>query len=154
MPSGHMVSACLELQDELAPGGGWVREKLFSAAEASAVSEAVAMVMDAAGFAERDVFGVRLALEEAIVNAVRHGHCNDLAQPVQVRYRVTPEQVIAEVEDQGSGFDPTLVPDPTAPENLDRPGGRGLLLMRHYTTWMRYNRRGNCVTLCKANSQP
>ena len=54
-----------------------------------------------------------------------------------------------EVKDEGKGFDPQRVPDPLAPVNLERPGGRGVLLMRHYMTWVRYNRRGNRVMLCK-----
>jgi serine/threonine-protein kinase RsbW len=57
--------------------------------------------------------------------------------------------MLVEVEDEGPGFDPGQVPDPTAPENWDKPSGRGLLLMRHFTTWMRYHGRGNRVTLCK-----
>ena len=57
-----------------------------------------------------------------------------------------------EVEDEGEGFDRSSVPDPLAPENLERSSGRGLLLMRHYLTWMGYNARGNCVRLCKCRS--
>ena len=58
----------------------------------------------------------------------------------------------AEVEDEGPGFDPGRVPDPTLPENPDRPGGRGLPLMRHFMTWVRFSRPGNRVTLCKYRS--
>jgi serine/threonine-protein kinase RsbW len=111
--------------------------------------EAIAAAMAAAGYSERDVFGVRLALEEAIVNGIKHGNRNDPAKRVRVAYWLTPERFLAEVEDEGSGFNPETVPDPTALENLDRPCGRGLLLMRCYTTWMRFNDRGNRVTLCK-----
>ena len=57
-----------------------------------------------------------------------------------------------EVEDEGRGFDPSHVPDPTLPENLERPNGRGLLLMRRSMTWVRYTGRGNRVTLCKRRS--
>jgi len=57
--------------------------------------------------------------------------------------------VLAEVEDEGPGFDPGGVADPTAAENRERTDGRGLLLMRHYMTWVRFSARGNRVTLYK-----
>ena len=50
------------------------------------------------------------------------------------------------------GFDPDGVPDPLAPGNLERPGGRGIFLMRHYMSWVQYNEIGNCVVMCKARS--
>ena len=59
------------------------------------------------------------------------------------------QEMLAEVRDQGPGFDPSRVPDPLAVENLEREGGRGLHLMRAYMSWVRYNDTGNCVTLCK-----
>jgi serine/threonine-protein kinase RsbW len=71
---------------------------------------------------------------------------------VQVRCHLTPESVLVEVEDEGDGFNPESVPDPRDPENLERPSGRGLLLMRHYLTEVRYHGRGNRVTLCKRRS--
>jgi serine/threonine-protein kinase RsbW len=71
-----------------------------------------------------------------------------------VRYAVGPEEVLGEVEDEGPGFDPERVPDATAPENLEKSSGRGLLLMRRFTTWLRYHGRGNRVTLCKRLMPP
>ena len=123
-----------------------------SPGDALLVLDVVAEEMAAAGYAEADRLGLRLALEEAIVNAIRHGNRGDPSRRVRVRFQVGPERVLAEVEDEGRGFYPELVPDPTAPENRDKECGRGLLLMRHYTTWLRYNRLGNCVTLCKERS--
>jgi serine/threonine-protein kinase RsbW len=104
------------------------------------------------GFGERDIFGMRLALEEAVVNAIKHGHKGDSSLVARIRYHVTSHEAVAVVEDQGQGFDPTQVPDPLAEENLERSSGRGLLLMRAYLTWVRFNRRGNVVTLCKSRS--
>jgi serine/threonine-protein kinase RsbW len=101
------------------------------------------------GYSEREQFGIRLALEEAMVNAVKHGHGGDMTKVATLRYRATVALFLAEVEDQGAGFNPADVPDPLAPENLERPGGRGLLLMRRYMTWVRHNAVGNCVTLCR-----
>jgi serine/threonine-protein kinase RsbW len=106
------------------------------------------------GYGPKDIFGMRLAVEEAIVNAIRHGNRRDPAKAVLIILDVSLDGALAEVEDEGSGYDPARVPDPTAPENLERPGGRGLLLMGSYTTWVRHNKRGNRVTLYKRRSAP
>jgi serine/threonine-protein kinase RsbW len=115
--------------------------------------ETVTLPMADHGYRDRDIFGMRLALEEAIVNGLKHGHKYDPSKRVLVRYRVDPEKVLVEVKDQGPGFDPSQVPDPTTPENLERPNGRGLLLMRSYMTWIRYNEQANVVTLCLKKDQ-
>jgi serine/threonine-protein kinase RsbW len=101
------------------------------------------------GFTRGDCLGLRLAVTEAVVNGLRHGNEGDPTKAVHVRSFVGPDAVLIEVEDEGPGFDPRRVPDPTLPENLERPSGRGLYLMRHYMNWVRYSRRGNRVTLCK-----
>jgi serine/threonine-protein kinase RsbW len=118
------------------------------AAEARRPVEAVAATMAAHGYPQREVFAVRLALEEALVNALKHGHRGDPTKTAQVLYRVGPARVVVRVRDEGPGFDPAAVPDPLAEENLGRDSGRGLLLMRHYLTEVRHNARGNAVTLC------
>jgi serine/threonine-protein kinase RsbW len=123
-------------------------QSLSSPEEVYPAIETVTSTMAGHGYRDRDIFGMRLALEETIVNGLKHGHKYDPGKRVVVRYRVGPEQVLVEVKDQGPGFDPSRVPDPTAPENLERPSGRGLLLMRSYMTWIRYNGQGNAVTLC------
>ena len=134
------------------PSEEYCRVSVRAAAEIGRVADAVVAAMDAAGYPDRDRFAVRLALEEAVANAVKHGHQGDPAKRVRVCYQVRPDRVLVEVEDQGAGFDPRRVPDPRDPENLDKPSGRGLLLMRSYTTWLRFNARGNRVTLCRARS--
>jgi len=73
---------------------------------------------------------------------------------VRVASLVRPQQVLLVIEDEGLGFEPDELPDPLAPENLERACGRGVFLMRHYMTWVRFNDRGNCVTLCKRRSGP
>jgi serine/threonine-protein kinase RsbW len=108
--------------------------------------------MAAAGYAAQDQFAVRLALDEALANAIKHGHRGDARKRVDVRYRVGPAEVRVEVHDQGPGFDPARVPDPLAADNVERASGRGLLLMRSYMTWVRHNERGNGVTLCRLRS--
>ena len=100
-----------------------------------------------AGYDQAACFALRLAMEEAVRNAFRHGHRNLPGQPVQVDYDVTPSTVTIRVRDQGPGFNPDALPDPTAPENLTRPTGRGVMLIRAYMTDVSYNEQGNEVTL-------
>jgi serine/threonine-protein kinase RsbW len=125
---------------------------LRSRSEVVGILDGVIAAMQARGFSDSDRFAVRLTLEEALVNALKHGHKDDPGKQVRVRYRVGDHLTLIEVEDQGEGFDPDQVPDPFTPEGLERSCGRGLLLMRHYLNWVRYNERGNRVILCKYRS--
>jgi len=120
-----------------------------TALEGMAVRDRVVDAMQARGYSDPEVFGVRLALEEALVNAVKHGNRNDPTKCVWASWHVGPRRVIVDIEDEGDGFDPRAVPDPCALENLERSCGRGLLLMRTYMSRVRFNRRGNRVTMCK-----
>jgi serine/threonine-protein kinase RsbW len=131
---------------------GWYRDRINSVAEMADVIDRLTAVMADQTYPEDDVFAVRLAVEEAVVNAIRHGHDGDVSRDVQVRYHVDPQRAVIEVEDQGMGFDPHAVADPLAPENVGEPGGRGLFLMRSLMTWILHNERGNRVTLCKYRS--
>ncbi len=99
------------------------------------------------GFGKSAAFALRLALEEAIRNAFLHGLKNAKDKPVDVSWTISPDRVTIVVNDHGPGFDPGDIPDPTAPENLERPCGRGLLLMRAYMSSVEYNDAGNTVTM-------
>ena len=103
-------------------------------------------------FTDHDIFAIKLALEEALVNAIKHGNRLDRAKAVRVAYRVTADRFDVQITDEGPGFDPADVPDPTAPENLERPCGRGLLLMRHYMTEVTYADRGRAVSMAKVRN--
>ncbi|MBX9654499.1 ATP-binding protein [bacterium] len=107
------------------------------------VQEQIIEVLRSHQFSDKTIFGIRLAMEEAIINAIKHGNKQDLEKFVQVRYTINEEHFLIEIEDEGPGFDPEDVPDPTAPENLERPSGRGLLLMRAYMTECDFLRGGN-----------
>lgn len=100
------------------------------------------------GYGETSKFAVRLAVEEALSNAFHHGHKGlPTTTPVQFEYSVGPAEVHLSVQDQGPGFKPTDVPDPTADENLELPSGRGLLLMRAYMTSVEFAGRGNVLQM-------
>ncbi len=104
------------------------------------------------GWQQSDIFGIHLAAEEAIVNAIVHGNQLDPAKTVKVTCRVGPEKVWIEIVDQGAGFDPSTVPDCTRDDRLDVPSGRGLMLMRSFMTKIEYLGRGNAVVLEKVRS--
>ncbi|MBY0587233.1 ATP-binding protein [bacterium] len=94
-------------------------------------------------FSDKVLFAIRLSLEEALINAIKHGNRLDPQKMVQIRYRIDHQSFHIEIEDEGPGFDPKSIPDPTLPENLERPSGRGLLLMRAYMTNCDWLDRGN-----------
>jgi len=117
--------------------------------EARRVQDEIEQHLQACHINEHDVFSIKLALEEALVNAIKHGNQMDRTKKVRIAYQVQADRFDILISDEGSGFDPTDVPDPTAFENLERPCGRGLMLIRHYMTEVAYNERGNCVTMSK-----
>ena len=97
----------------------------------------------------RDVFSVRLALEEALVNAIKHGNHFDGTKSVQVACQLSSGRLRIAIADEGDGFEPGDVPDPTDPAFIDRPSGRGIMLMRTFMTRVDFNARGNQVILEK-----
>jgi prepilin-type N-terminal cleavage/methylation domain-containing protein/prepilin-type processing-associated H-X9-DG protein len=103
-------------------------------------------------FDQRDVYAIRQALDEALVNAVRHGSGMDPTKQVAVEYRVTDDRFEVTIEDQGTGFDPEKLDDPLECINLLRPYGRGVFLMRHYMSEVVFHPPGNKVTLTKFRS--
>jgi serine/threonine-protein kinase RsbW len=104
-------------------------------------------------FSETDIFAIRLALEEALVNAVKHGNKLDPKKTVKVQYHINDQRADIAIEDQGAGFNPAELPDPTADENLEMCSGRGILLMRAYMSSVVFNPAGNKVTLTKFNER-
>ncbi|MCY2924884.1 MAG: ATP-binding protein [Planctomycetota bacterium] len=103
------------------------------------------------GYSAETAFAIRLAFEEAVNNAIRHGNAMDAAKAVRIEYEVTPARVAIAIADEGRGFDPGALPDPTCDENLEKPGGRGVMLMRAYMDKVTFNRRGNRVCMVKLN---
>ena len=85
-----------------------------------------------AGCAEDVEYWLVTALREAVANAVRHGNRQDPKRFVRVEYRVHNSTLSIRIDDEGEGFDPADVPDPTDPENLLRPSGRGIFYMRQF----------------------
>ncbi len=99
------------------------------------------------GYPQASEFAVRLAFEEAITNAFEHGHREQPHESVTVEYEVNPSTVRISIEDKGPGFDPSIIPDPTLEENLDKPFGRGIMLIRSFMSEVAYNDSGNRLTM-------
>jgi serine/threonine-protein kinase RsbW len=105
------------------------------------------------GYSHRDLVAVILSLREAVSNAVRHGHRGDPDKHFRVKYLVTQDEVLVEVEDEGLGFKPEQTPDALAGWEEQQPRGRGLFLMRSYATWLSFNPTGNRVTMCRRRTE-
>ena len=94
-------------------------------------------------------FNFRTALAEALGNAIRYGNGEDPDRVVRVYVELGRDFVRIHVDDDGHGFDPSRLPDPTHPENLEREYGRGLFVIRHLVDDVVFNEKGNgiCLTL-------
>lgn len=101
------------------------------------------------GYDEESTFAIRISLEEAIVNAIRHGNKLDSSKRVRVESVASRRAVQISVEDEGPGFDRHHIPDPTAEENLCRPSGRGILLIESYMDAVRWEQGGRRVHMTK-----
>jgi serine/threonine-protein kinase RsbW len=101
------------------------------------------------GYCGRDRFALRLGLEEAICNAFKHGNQCEPNRSISARWCVCETCVVVYIADEGVGFNPERVPDPRNRKNLEKPSGRGLLLMKAYMTDVKYNDRGNEVCMIK-----
>lgn len=113
------------------------------------VCHLIMAMLDEGGFSKEDIFAVHLALEEALINAIRHGNEMDPDKEVKVSYSVDCEKFEVWIEDEGPGFDPNSIPDPRCGDNLYKPNGRGLLLMRSYMDVVEHDQRGNRVHMVR-----
>jgi len=97
---------------------------------------------------EDDIYGnIMVAVTESVNNAIRHGNKFDKDKNVYLTLQVEDNKLLFEVEDEGPGFDYENLPDPTAPENLESPGGRGIFLMRNLCDEVSFDNNGKKVRL-------
>ena len=96
-----------------------------------AVQKATAFASEA-GFADDALFGIDMAVREALANAVKHGNKLDETKPVEITLVSADDRMEILIRDFGEGFDVSLVPDPTNPENLLKASGRGILFMHNF----------------------
>ena len=113
---------------------------------------AVADYMNRLGIGEDIAFGVDMAVREAVTNAVVHGNKLDDTKEVELTLRNTPEVFEISVHDQGSGFNPNDIPDPTTDENILKTSGRGIFFMRNFmdeVNWSPHPKGGTSVRMIK-----
>ncbi|HEV2130552.1 MAG TPA: ATP-binding protein [Longimicrobiaceae bacterium] len=96
----------------------------------------------------------RVGVTEALANAVRYGNRSDPEKEVRVEVMLDDSHVALKVIDQGDGFDPDGLPDPTLPANLERSGGRGVFLMRELMDEVEFIVPGNAVRLVLRRDPP
>jgi serine/threonine-protein kinase RsbW len=89
----------------------------------------------------------RVGLTEALANAMLYGNCRDPRKRVRVVARLSSQQIKVQVTDEGRGFDPDAVLDPTLPANRTRAGGRGIFLIRQLMDRVEFNEQGNSITM-------
>ena len=112
-------------------------------------------ILDAAeqhGFKEQCLFAIKIAVEEALVNAIKHGNKLDPTKRVKIEAAISPSQAEICIEDEGPGFERSSVPDPLAEENLEKPSGRGILLIESYMNHVSWDHGGRRVRMVKKNN--
>jgi len=96
-----------------------------------------------------DIYGnIMVAVTESVNNAIRHGNKNDKKKNVYLSLSLNENLIKFIIKDEGSGFDYHNLPDPTAPENIDKPSGRGIFLMKHLSDEVTFKNEGSEVELC------
>jgi len=118
----------------------------------AAAAAAVAEFMSRSLIGEDAAFGIDMAVREAVTNAVIHGNKQDEAKTVDLTLKSSPDAVEIIVHDQGAGFNPTEVPDPTKEENILKTSGRGIFFMRSFmdeVSWLIRPEGGTTVRMLK-----
>ncbi len=118
------------------------------------VCEQMLSKLEANGFDKDDIFAVHLALEEAFLNAVKHGNKMDPTKEVKIDYSVGLDKIEISMTDEGEGFEPSSVADPRFGEGLYKPGGRGLLLINSYMDMVKFTERGNSLYMVRYREKP
>lgn len=97
---------------------------------------------------EDDIYGnIMIAVTEAVNNAIKHGNASDKSKNVLLSLSLENGMIKFIIKDEGNGFDFQNLPDPTAPENLEKPGGRGIFLMKHLSDEVNFKDSGRIVEL-------
>ena len=95
-----------------------------------------------------DIYGnIMIAVTEAVNNAIRHGNKSDSGKNVSLSLTLEEGLIKFRIQDEGTGFDFHNLPDPTAPENIEKPGGRGIFLMKHLADEVDFSKEGKVVEL-------
>jgi serine/threonine-protein kinase RsbW len=97
---------------------------------------------------EDDIYGnIMIAVTEAVNNAIKHGNANNSRKNVYLSLILNDNLLKFTIKDEGAGFNYKNLPDPTSPENLEKPGGRGIFLMKHLSDEVEFREGGKVVEL-------
>ena len=121
------------------------------------VGTAIQSTLEQIGVEPDQIHWLVMSVREAVINAIQHGNKLDVDKRVLVEADLDGDELVVRVEDEGEGFDPDSLPDPTAPENLLRPSGRGIFMMRQFADSIEYSfpaKRGTVVTMRKRIATP
>ena len=112
-------------------------------------SKDILTLIEPLGFSEAELFDIRVCVEEALSNAIKHGSKGRSEFPVSYSVSIAENTVEIRVKCSGSEFDPGSVADPTTPQNMERGGGRGVFLMRKLMDDIVFEDGGETVTMIK-----
>ena len=126
---------------------GWSHECSFpsSMENAHSLIDSVMGELQASEWTSKEQFAINLALEEALVNAVQHGNGSDPSKNVHFSCCLTNSLAKFRIEDEGNGFNPDAVPDPTDDEHILIASGRGVLLIKGFVSRVWWNAKGNVL---------
>jgi len=111
------------------------------------IENAVDEVTGAAGINQDNYGKILVATLEAVNNAITHGNKSDPQKMVDVEIMFEKNEMVVTVTDEGKGFNPSVIPDPTLPENIEELSGRGVFLMKKLADSISFNEKGNSVTM-------
>ncbi|UZD24777.1 ATP-binding protein [Algoriphagus halophytocola] len=95
-----------------------------------------------------DIYGnIMISVTECISNAIIHGNQNDKNKLVHLELKLEKEMLLFTIQDEGDGFDYNELKDPTAPENIEKPGGRGIFLIKHLSDEVKFEENGTKTVL-------
>ena len=118
----------------------------------SAIAEVykqIESILKASNFSKDDIFAVHLALQEAFINAVKHGNKMEPSKAIKIDYIVELDKIEVCMTDEGEGFHPEVIPDPRYGDNLYKPAGRGMLLMRSFMDVVEYSKQASSVRMIR-----
>jgi len=95
-----------------------------------------------------DIYGnIMISVTESVNNAIKHGNKSNKEKNVTITLQLNENQILFIIKDEGDGFNYNCLPDPTSPENLEKPGGRGIFLMKHLADEVKFKNEGSLVVL-------
>jgi serine/threonine-protein kinase RsbW len=115
--------------------------------------EQILQAVQDCGYDEQSTFAIKISMDEALTNAIKHGNKHDPKKHVHLEARITPKRAEISIEDEGPGFTREAVPDPTAEENLCKCSGRGILLMETYMNSVKWTKQGRRVKMVRVNQR-